>query len=814
MSLINNVSGQLLQEGFETHSCTTSFCGGGNIDDVDCLSNWKPWFGTPSIKNTIFSPGGPNFLHLGYSSDGLVAPPNNISEGSIANLAQQGNIGDQLNLSFIGRGFPPFSNISSNVILRVFIASGVQGNWSLPDCFSPMPAINGLQIQEIATFPMTNFSTVQWGNVNVTNVCAEIPYDQLIFAIDFNGQPPSFTGAFLIDNVLLTRQSVLPLIEVISTIPNLCDEGNSISVTYEICADQDITVDINATANMSVTAQPASQTINIAAGTCEEVTIVYTEASDLADGSIIQFTLDLETSLQNSLCEVPSVESTFTHTYEKICFSEYPCLEEGSGFTLVPAGDFSTLIANGYLLPPAQAVNQSQKLLFEGDIFMDEFDYTFASGSELYFAPGVELEVEAGRTLRIFRSELKGCDKLWKGIKLNTRSYLRFINNKIHDALYAIEAVDLSQITLINNEFTDNYIGLYKADMGTLGTITQVDDPMNGNEFITSNLGLLPAYEGQPLSTGSIGRAGIVLNNCGSFLIGKPGTSFLSPERGNDFENLQNGIITFNSDVTVVAPFIKGIIGNFNATQTSFPGINGDFQQLAGFGIFSDGEESSSLKVEKGLIEDMVRGIHVQNTGICIVDVTETEFFSLQDGIIMTNLHGMFDINIRDNNPIQFRQYGVGYFNQNGTITDVLDIKDNTITQINGGNYPLMAGVRLSNESSLIRPQIMSNTIQAIEIGCNGIHLDRSRLCFVEENDIDHVGTQILITRGGPSGIFVEEGESNVIFANTIDYAITPGQAKRRSITLTESIAATAPTAIQSDCASEAIARAASGRMS
>ena len=61
--------------------------------------------------------------------------------------------------------------------------------------------------------------------------------------------------------------------------------------------------------------------------------------------------------------------------------------------------------------------------------------------------------------------------------------------------------------------------------------------------------------------------------------------------------------------------------------------------------------------------------------------------------------------------------------------------------------------------------------------------LDRSRLSFVEENDIDHVGTQILMTRGGPSGIFVEEGESNVILANTIDYAITPGQANSRGIT-------------------------------
>jgi hypothetical protein len=781
--MINNVFGQLLQEGFENNTCATTACGGGNIDNTGCLLNWQPWFGTPSIRSNVFTPNGVNYLYLAYSN-GFVT---NDGEGTTASLSQQGNIGDQLNLNFIGLRDVEF-NFTSNFILRVFIANGVQGNWSLPsNCFVPMPPINGLQIQEIAAFPVMNFSTIQWGNTNITNVCAAIPYDQLIFAIDFNGQtPPSSSGAILIDNVTLTRQAVVlpepPLVELVSTVPNLCDEGNTISVTYKICAEQDITVDIDASANLSVTAQPASQTINIAAGTCEEVTIVYTEASDLADGSIIEFTLDLETSIQNSLCEVPPVESTFLHTYEKVCFSEYSCLEEGSGFTLVPAGDFSTLINDGYLLPPAQAVSQPQKLLFEGDVFMDEFDYTFAAGSELYFAPGVELSVNIGNTLRIFRSELRGCDRLWKGIKLNTRSYLRFINNKIHDALYAIEMVDFSRITIVNNEFTDNYIGLYKADMGTLGSITQLGSPMNGNEFTTSTFGLLPAYEGQPLSTGSIGRAGIVLNNCRSLQIGKPG-AFLLPDRGNDFENLQNGIITFNSDITVLDPFIKGMVGNFDATQTSFPGINGDFQQLEGFGIFSDGDESSSLKVEKGWIEDMVRGIHVQSTGNSVVDVTETEFIDLQDGIIMASWHGIFDINIKDNKPVQFRQYGVGYFNQSGII-EALNVEDNTITQTSGSeNYPLMAGVRLSNQFwQEVRANVFSNTITALEFGCDGIHLDRCKNSIVEGNDIDHIGTQSGFFRGGPTGVFVEEGESNFIFSNVIDYAITGGQAISRGI--------------------------------
>lgn len=110
------------------------------------------------------------------------------------------------------------------------------------------------------------------------------------------------------------------------------------------------------------------------------------------------------------------------------------------------------------------------------------------------------------------------------------------------------------------------------------------------------------------------------------------------------------------------------------------------------------------------------------------------------------------------------------------------DVEDNTITQIKGGYYPLMAGVRLSNEFSLIRPNIMSNTIQAREIGCDGIRLDRCRFSFVGENDIDHVGLQSGAFRGGPSGIFVEEGESNFIFSNVIDYAITGGQATSRGI--------------------------------
>ena len=294
-------------------------------------------------------------------------------------------------------------------------------------------------------------------------------------------------------------------------------------------------MDIDASANLSVTAQPASQTINIAAGTCEEVTIVYNEASDLADGSVIQFALDLETTIQDSFCEVPPVESTFSHSYEKVCFSEYPCLEEGSGFTLVPAGDFSTLIDDGYLLPPAQAVSQPQKLLFEGDVVMNEYEYTFASGSELYFAPGVELNVIT--TLQVYSSDLRGCDKLWKGMKLD-RSYLRIEESTISDALYAIEALNSSRVTLFKNDFVDNYIGLYQPDEGSIGSVTQVDFPMFFNTFKTSKFGLLPPYEGQPVSSvaGGIGRAGIVLDNCRSLLIGLP--IFFFQPIGNDFEKL------------------------------------------------------------------------------------------------------------------------------------------------------------------------------------------------------------------------------------------------------------------------------------
>jgi hypothetical protein len=781
------VSAQLLQENFDTYTCADIACGGNfNIDDNDCLSDWVWWYGTPSIiNNTVSVPAPDNHLYLHFNN--TITGVQGV-EGAIATLPQQGEAGDILSLSFEVLQYALTSQ-PANYLLNIYIADGVQGDqWSMPICLEPQPSLAGETIQLLGSYSVNQFNGINWVDINIDSVCAEIPYSQLIFATVYDGSSGTSSGAVYVDDILLTLDAEAvqlspPTVTVDAVVPDLCDEGNTISVTYKICAEQDITVEIDASANLSVTAQPASQTINIAAGTCEEITIVYTEASDLADGSIIEFTLDLETNIQNSLCEVPSVESTFSHTYEKVCFSEYPCLEEGSGFTLVPAGDFSTLINDGYLLPSAQAVSQPQKLLFEGDVLMDEFDYTFAAGSELYFAPGVELDVDENKTLEIYSSTLQGCDKLWKGIKLNLRSYLRLEESTISDALYAIEALNLCRFTLFKNDFVDNYIGLYQPDEGSISSVTQVDFPMIFNTFITSEFGLLPPYEDQPVTSisGGIGRAGIVLDNCRSLQIGMP--IFTFQPIGNDFENLQNGIISFNSDITVAGPLIKDMVGNFDATLTSFPGINGDFQQLQGFGIFSDGDESSSLKVEKGRIEDMVRGIHVQSTGNSVVEVTETEFIDLQDGIIMASWHGIFDINIKDNNPVQFRQYGVGYFNQSGII-EALNVEDNTITQTSGSeNYPLMAGVRLSNQFwQEVRANVFSNTITALEFGCDGIHLDRCRNSIVEGNDIDHIGTQSGFFRGGPTGVFVEEGESNFIFSNVIDYAITGGQAISRGI--------------------------------
>ena len=158
----------------------------------------------------------------------------------------------------------------------------------MPVCLEPQPSLAGETIQLLGSYSVNQFDAINWANISIDSVCAEIPYSQLIFTTLNDGSQGTSAGAMYIDDILLTLDAEAvqlspPTVSVDAIVPDLCDEGNSISVTYKICAEQDITVDIDASANLSVTAQPASQSINIAAGTCEEVTIVYTETSDLAD---------------------------------------------------------------------------------------------------------------------------------------------------------------------------------------------------------------------------------------------------------------------------------------------------------------------------------------------------------------------------------------------------------------------------------------------------------------------------------------------------------------------------------------------------
>ena len=560
-----------------------------------------------------------------------------------------------------------------------------------------------------------------------------------------------------IDDILLTLDAEAvqlspPTVSVDAIVPDLCDEGNSISVTYKICAEQDITVDIDASANLSVTAQPASQSINIAAGTCEEVTIVYTETSDLADGSIIDFALNLETNIQNSPCEVPPVESSFSHTYEKACFSEYPCLEEGSGFTLVPAGDFSTLINDGYLLPPAQAASQPQKLLFEGDVFMDEFDYTFASGSELYFATGAELRIASGSYLSVEGTHLQGCEEMWKGIALEQDSELYFVANNIEDAQYAIQALGNCDVSIFGNLFTNNYVGIYKAPSVDFFEFNQ-PFPMAANQFSMEGV-LLPPYPGQLPDPGQIGLAGIELHDTKFFEVGA--YSLLGI---NEFSQLRNGIIADNATISLINGNFDDLSGDFNPTNLSI-------LPEEGVGILAT--DRAFIDARDCEFNNMMRAVHtVDNKGLIVKDCVVEQ---VEDGVITLNSAPIIEYDVSDNRIVDFRQFGICLSELIGvaerSITGNIIISDTSVP----GEYYTMSGIHLAIGANNSAAKIIEGNEITLNDSGFGIAVDNAISLQVLDNEVWHEGTASSNALRPSGGINVRESENAFLKNNTVEY--------------------------------------------
>ena len=190
------------------------------------------------------------------------------------------------------------------------------------------------------------------------------------------------------------------------------------------------------------------------------------------------------------------------------------------------------------------------------------------------------IQLSSNSTLNISNySYFNARRKMWQGIDVPRGAYLSIDNSTIKDAQYAVTAHGGSNLTLGNCNFVDNYVSLMVPLSTTPNTINSTMKYVN---FSCTGSVLAPVYPGQTPSLGNRSLAGIYLINATSILIGN---SLNTPGGNITFNNLSNGIISVNSQVTVNNSYFYNMIAD--NTYNTLPIFSAQAPLLNGSGIFS-----------------------------------------------------------------------------------------------------------------------------------------------------------------------------------------------------------------------------------
>ena len=305
------------------------------------------------------------------------------------------------------------------------------------------------------------------------------------------------------------------------------------------------------------------------------------------------------------------------------------------------------------------------------------------------------------------------------------------------------------------NNFHDNYVGIFKPFTGGVPGLIFQTNPIALNGFTSPN-GLLANFNGQtPAHTGK-SHAGILIHECKFFEAGIAGNPFSV----NTFEDIENGILAYESGLNINKCTFKNLDGDFNVTTISNP-------PLEGLGIASFG--GLIFQAQDNIFEKLERGIHLQNFNSAPININDSDFTDVQDGIMITVPVGIVNLSIRNNN-IDFRQYGITLFDAPALARG--NIYNNEIELLSQGNtYNVMAAIRLSHASSpspIAQPlEVSNNIIEISDIG-HGIYADESDYVRISSNDITFMDAPINFVKLR-SGIHLINDYETLVYDNTLN---------------------------------------------
>jgi hypothetical protein len=168
--------------------------------------------------------------------------------------------------------------------------------------------------------------------------------------------------------------------------------------------------------------------------------------------------------------------------------NSYKCIDANSPKT------FGQLIADGLLLDPIASASTPQRLIIRGSVIVDynnsgwPDEYVFAPGSEIVMVSNTgSMIINPGKTLHLNNSSVHGCIFLWKEILVKAGGSLKVDNSsEIKDAFTAIKAEPGSSLSVMNSQFSGNFVSMELGDKNatSVGVVTILSGgAISGNVF-------------------------------------------------------------------------------------------------------------------------------------------------------------------------------------------------------------------------------------------------------------------------------------------------------------------------------------------
>ncbi|MFZ4476431.1 MAG: PKD domain-containing protein [Saprospiraceae bacterium] len=343
------------------------------------------------------------------------------------------------------------------------------------------------------------------------------------------------------------------------------------------------------------------------------------------------------------------------------------------------------------------------------------------NSSHFIMNEGSAIEIDGDKFMMLDNTVLEGCDHMWRGITANISSQFEAVNNTtIRDAQYAVTALDGSLLYIKGTIFDRNYTGIYVPPSTNGQPQVVYEYMMENNQFICTDK-LKTPYNLQSPTPGEYTAVGIDLNDAVGFNIGDnngftgiangvsairstfsmsnsniyhlvqsiPGSNFdqigvyafncaLANVRNNEMEEVTNGILCYNSNLSVDDNEITGYNGDA-------PGQN--------FGIsYADGLYRN-VRIRRNEIERM------WNAGIDVYNAPFPADFKVQGNTVkvLTNTtgglgfsscsNGLIAGNTVLNANLNAAAVGMGFgncFNLDIYDNDIFDLGEGI--QINGGS--------------------------------------------------------------------------------------------------------------------------------